>query len=179
MRRALPALLLFILMAAVSCTAIHVKSRGHHGPPHHVLHSAPSMFVIHGTYAYFVDGIDVEIFFHSGHWYRPHKGRWYRGRGYNGPWSRVAKGNVPGVFRNLPPGYRKVAPGHRRIPHGQLNKNWKSWERDRHWDKPKAKPRVKPKAKPRVKPDGKHNKRKGKQKGKSKRRNFKNFWPFK
>ncbi|MGC1455777.1 MAG: hypothetical protein WA946_11385, partial [Nitrospirota bacterium] len=40
------------------------------------------------------------------------------------------------VLINLPPGYRNVPPGHERIPYGQLRKNWKTWERDKHWDKP-------------------------------------------
>ncbi len=168
MKKALPILLLFILMTAVSCvnfSEIRIRGRSHHGPPEFVVHSAPSLIVISGTYAYFIDGIEVEILFHSGHWYRPHKGRWYRGRGYNGPWARVERGNVPGVFRNLPSGYRKVPPGHRRIPYGQLKDNWQGWERDRHWDKPRAKPRMKPKVES-----------KSKRKGKGKR--GKGLWPF-
>jgi hypothetical protein len=142
MKKALPVLLLFIVMAAVSCvnlSEVRIKTKGHRGPPEFVINSSPSLIVISGTYAYFVAGVEVEIIFHSGHWYRPHKGRWYRGRGYNGPWVHVERDHVPGVFSNLPPGYRKIPPGHKRIPYGQLKKNWRRWEKERHWDKPKAK----------------------------------------
>ena len=175
MKKALPILLLFILVAAVSCvnlSEVRVKTRPHHGPSEYVLHSHPSLIVISGTYAYFVSGVEVEIFFHSGHWYRPHNGRWYRGRGYNGPWVHIEKGNLPGVFHNLPPGYRKVPPGHQRIPYGQLKKNWEGWERDRHWDKPRAKPKMEPKAKHKAKGEDK-----GKRKGKRGDR-LKRLWPF-
>ena len=161
MKKTLLVFLLFIVMAAVSCvnlSEIRIKERPHHGPPEFVLNLPPSMIVISGTYAYFVAGVEVEILFHSGHWYRHHNGRWYRGRDYNGPWGRVKRGNVPRVFRNLPPGYRNVRPGHQRIPHRQLKRNWDSWERDRHWDKPGGKGK------------GKH-KRKGKRKGKNKNKN--------
>ncbi len=144
MKKSLLVFLLFIVMAAVSCVdlaAVRIKTNGHGhgGPPEFVLDASPSLVVISGTYAYFVDGITVEIIFHGGHWYRPHDGRWYRGRGYNGPWMHIERSHVPGVFHNLPPGYRRVPPGHQRIPYGQLKKNWKRWERDRHWDKSRGK----------------------------------------
>ncbi len=182
MKKRLLVFLLFIVMAAVSCTELHVNTRHHHGPPEFVIDAEPSLIVISGTYAYFVAGIEVDILFHSGHWYRPHNGRWYRGGHYNGPWIDIEIGNVPGVFRNLPPGYRKVPPGHRRIPYGQLNRNWRGWERDRHWDKPRAKPRVKHRAKHKVEPEverkgklwGKGN---GKRKGRRGYR-LKRLWPF-
>lgn len=160
MRKRLSLLLLFIVMAAVSCvnlSAVRIKTKGHHGPPDFVIRSSPSLIVISGTYAYFVDGVEVEIIFHSGHWYRPHKGRWYRGRGYNGPWVRVERDLVPGFFRNLPPGYRKLSPGRERIPYGRLKKNWRRWEKERHWDKPKGKHKGKGKGKgPKHKGKGRH-----------------------
>ncbi len=154
MKKTLLVFLLFIVVGAVSCVDLaefRVKTKGHRGPPEFVIRASPSLIVISGTYAYFIDGLEVEIIFHSGHWYRPHNGRWYRGRGYNGPWVHVERGNVPRVFHNLPPGYRKVPPRHERIPYGQLKKNWKRWERDRHWDKSKSRGKV-----PKHKGHGRH-----------------------
>ena len=45
----------------------------------------PQVAVIPGTYVYMVPGIDVDIFFHHGWWYRPYEGRWFRASSYNGP----------------------------------------------------------------------------------------------
>jgi hypothetical protein len=28
-----------------------------------------------------------------------------------------------------------VRPGYERIPYGQFNKNWRKWEREKHWDR--------------------------------------------
>jgi len=42
---------------------------------------------------------------------------------------------VPAVLLRLPPDYRHVPPGHQRIAHGQLKKNWRTWEKEKHWDK--------------------------------------------
>jgi len=103
--------------------------------PAHRFAAPPTLAVIPGTYAYFVPDVDVDILFYHNYWYRPFDGRWYRARGYNGPWALIAPGRVPGVIINLPPDYRHVPPGHRRIPYGEFNRNWKTWERDRYWDR--------------------------------------------
>jgi len=42
---------------------------------------------------------------------------------------------VPRVLIDLPPGFRNIPPGHQRIPHGQLQSNWRTWEREKHWDR--------------------------------------------
>lgn len=99
--------------------------------PKVVLPSAPNVFVIPGTYIYLADS-DAEILFFHGHWYRPHKGRWFRADDYNGPWISVAV--VPEELKGLPPGYRNIPPGHERIPWGQLKREWKGWEKHRRWD---------------------------------------------
>lgn len=104
-------------------------------PPPLVIPAPPPMFVIPRTYVYFAPDIDVDIFFYHGYWYRPHQGHWYRSESHNGKWVYIAPQKVPSVLINLPPGFRHVPPGHRHIPYGHLKKNWKTWERDRYWDK--------------------------------------------
>lgn len=96
----------------------------------------PPVFLIPGTYAYFAPDVDADLFFYGGYWYRPHGGGWYRSSNYGGPWGFIVIDHVPGVLIKLPHGYRNVPPRHQRIPYGQLKKNWKAWERDKHWDKP-------------------------------------------
>ena len=96
----------------------------------------PPVVLIPGTYAYFAPDVDDELIFYGGYWYRPYRGGWYRASHYNGPWGFVNTKRVPGALINLPPGYRRGLHGHKPIPHDQLKKNWKTWEQNKHWDKP-------------------------------------------
>ena len=94
----------------------------------------PQVVVIPGTYIYMVPGIDVDIFFYHGWWYRPYEGRWYRAPSYNGPWAYMAR--PPEALVVLPPGYHYWRGGYGpRITYGQLRGNWQRWERGRHWDR--------------------------------------------
>ncbi len=96
----------------------------------------PPMVVIPGTYAYYAPDVDVDIFFYQGYWYRPYEGRWFRARGYDGPWLHIGPSRVPRVVVDLPPDYRHhVRPGYERIPYGQFRKNWRRWEREKYWDR--------------------------------------------
>ena len=103
--------------------------------PHVVLHAPPAMVVIPGTYAYYAPGAGMEIFFYHGYWYRSHHKHWYRARGYNGPWRTIKHARVPRAFRNLPPDFRRTVRHHKRIRYADFKKNWKSWERNKHWDR--------------------------------------------
>jgi hypothetical protein len=107
-------------------------------PPVYAIPAPPPVVVIPGTYVYFAPGFDIDIFFYHGYWYRPHGERWYRAVSYNGPWAFIAPQHVPQAFYNLPPDYRHVPPGHQHIPYGQVKKNWRKWEQDRHWDRPEG-----------------------------------------
>jgi hypothetical protein len=103
-------------------------------PPVYVVPAPPPVVVIPGTYVYFAPGLDVDILFYHGSWYRPHGNYWYRAQSYNGPWRFIAPERVPHVLVSLPPDYRRAPPGRGHIPYGQLKKNWGRWERERHWD---------------------------------------------
>jgi hypothetical protein len=100
-----------------------------------VFSGPPDVVVIPGTYAYFVPGVEADVFFYQGYWYRPHRGYWFRASSYRGPWGRIAVGRVPRVLIDVPPDFRRVSPGFERIPYGHLRRNWRAWERDRHWDR--------------------------------------------
>jgi hypothetical protein len=105
------------------------------GIPAYNFGAPPSLVVIPGTYAYFVPGVDLDILFYQGFWYRPYEGRWYRARGYNGPWVYISAGRVPRVLIGLPHDYRRLYGGHRHIEYGDFNRNWRRWERERYWDR--------------------------------------------
>jgi hypothetical protein len=105
-------------------------------PPPFVIHAPPPVVVLPGAeYVYFAPGLEVDIFFHRGYWYRPFNQRWYRSSSYNGPWAFIHPNHVPRALYSIPPDYRHLPPGREHIPYGQFKKNWGSWERDRHWDK--------------------------------------------
>lgn len=95
----------------------------------------PPLVVIPGTYAYFAPDVDIDIVFYHGYWYRPHEGRWYRARGYNGPWAYLAPSRVPRVLIDLPPDYRNIYSGHRRLEYRDYNRNWRNWERNKYWER--------------------------------------------
>lgn len=100
--------------------------------PVYTFAAPPPLVVIPGTYAYFAPDAGVDIVFYSGHWYRPYQGRWFRARGYNGPWTYVR--TAPTAIVNLPRDYRTAYRGHPRIEYRDFHSHWKKWERDRYWD---------------------------------------------
>jgi hypothetical protein len=96
----------------------------------------PEVVVIPGTYVYMVPDIDVDVLFFQGYWWRPYEGQWYRSRDYNGQWSYVEPGRIPSGLRELPQDYRqRLSPGYERIPHGDVERNWEKWEKEKYWDR--------------------------------------------
>jgi hypothetical protein len=106
-------------------------------PSPFVFPAPPPVVVIPGTYVYLIPDIDVSVLFYHGHWYRPHRGRWFRAHSYDGPWVHLAPRHVPRALVKLPPHHRRVPPGYHRVSHGQLEANWGEWERKKHWNKDK------------------------------------------
>jgi len=104
-------------------------------PPPFVIQAPPPVAVIPGTYVYMIPGIDVDILFYGGYWYRPYEGRWYWASSYNGPWAYIDIGRVPGALLTLPPDYRRLPPGYHYIPFAEFRANWGRWERERYWDR--------------------------------------------
>jgi hypothetical protein len=104
-------------------------------PPPIAFPAPPPVVVIPGTYAYFAPDIDVDIIFFQGYWYRPYRGNWYRADRYDGRWVLLPPKRVPVVIMNLPSNWKHIPPGHEKIPYGQLKKNWRAWEREKHWDR--------------------------------------------
>ena len=96
----------------------------------------PEVVVIPGTYVYMVPDIDVDVLFFQGYWWRPYEGHWYRSRDYKGPWRSIESRRIPSGLRALPQDYRhRLSPGYERIPHRDAQRNWKKWEKEKHWDK--------------------------------------------
>jgi len=111
-------------------------------PPPIIFPAPPHVVVLPETYVYAVPDMHEDIFFYSGWWWRPWEGRWYRSRHYDRGWSYYNR--VPSFYSGLPPGWRDDYRDHRwrgrqwdyrRIPYQDLNRNWNSWQKDRHWEK--------------------------------------------
>jgi len=99
-----------------------------------VIPSPPPMAVIPGTYVYYPPDVTVDIFFYGGYWYRPYQGYWYRAHEYNGPWRGIPVGRVPRPVLGVPPHFRAM-PRYERMPYAEVRRNWRGWERERHWDR--------------------------------------------
>jgi hypothetical protein len=128
---------ILIFLGAVSLCIAQISVNigiGAPPPPTYVVPAPPPVVVIPGTYVYFAPGLDIDILFYQGYWFRPHGNNWYRARSYNGPWGFIAPEHVPHAVVSLPPDYRHIPPGHQHIPYGQMKKNWGKWERERYWD---------------------------------------------
>ena len=91
---------------------------------------------------YAVPGIDVDLFFWNGWWWRPWEGRWYRSRYYDRGWGYYS--NVPSFYFDIDPGWRGYYRernwyGHpwyyERIDHRRLQRQWKRWHTNRHWQR--------------------------------------------
>ena len=96
----------------------------------------PEVVVIPGTYVYMVPGIDVDVLFYQGYWWRPYQGHWYRSRDYRGGWRYMEPNRIPGGLRSLPQDYRhRLSQAYERVPHKDVQRNWKKWEKEKYWDK--------------------------------------------
>ena len=111
-------------------------------PPLIVFAAPPAVVVIPDTYVYVVPDSDVDIFFYDGWWWRPWEGRWYRSRHYDSGWGYYQR--VPSFYRRVPSGWRNDYREHRwggrpwnyrPIPHQQVERNWSSWKKNKHWEK--------------------------------------------
>ncbi|MDD3813867.1 MAG: hypothetical protein PHZ02_04405 [Desulfocapsaceae bacterium] len=113
-------------------------------PPAIVFSSPPALIVLPETYVYVAPDVDVDIFFYDGWWWRPWDGRWYRSHDYSSGWTHF--NNVPSFYRGIPSDWRNDYREHRwkghqwdhqRIPHSQVQRNWRNWEKNKHWEKQK------------------------------------------
>jgi hypothetical protein len=111
-------------------------------PPPIIFGAPPQLIVLPETYVYVVPDADVDIFFFDGWWWRPWEGHWYRSSYYDSGWTYYER--VPVFYREVPSGWRNDYRDHRwrghpweyqRIPHQQVQQNWRSWKKDRHWEK--------------------------------------------
>ena len=111
-------------------------------PPLIEFPAPPDVVVLPGTDIYVAPDVDVEIFFCAGWWWRPWKDRWYRSRHYDGGWETYPR--PPKFYSDVPPGWRHNYEKHdwdghpweyERVPHHDAEKNWRGWQKNKHWEK--------------------------------------------
>lgn len=115
-------------------------------PPLIVFPAPPQVVVLPDTSdVYVVPYVEVDFFFWNGWWWRPWEGRWYRSRYYDRGW--VYYRSVPRFYYDVDPHWRTYYHEHRwyghpwnyqPIPNNQLQKNWKAWHDNRHWERQRA-----------------------------------------
>ena len=125
--------MLLMIVLAPAATDAKVNVTVNIPLPPLMISGPPGMVVIPGTYVYHPPDVAVDIFFYHGYWYRPHHEYWYRSRSYNGPWRTISVNRVPRPVYGVPPGFRR-GPMYEHVTYGQVQKNWRAWERDRYWD---------------------------------------------
>jgi hypothetical protein len=123
-------------------------------PPPVVFSAPPEVVVLPDTNVYVVPDVEADIFFSGGWWWRPWQGRWYRSRHYDRGWA-FYRAAPPPFYRRVPPGWRNDYREHRwqgrewnheRVSHGDMQRNWRGWERDRRRQQPS--PAQGPRARP-------------------------------
>ncbi len=112
-------------------------------PPPIVFGAPPEVIALPDTSdVYAVPGIDANLFFWNGWWWRLWDGRWYRSHYYDRGW-RYYK-SVPSFYFDVDPDWRTYYRdhdwgGHRwnyqRIPEQRLKQDWKTWQNGGHWKK--------------------------------------------
>ncbi len=112
-------------------------------PPPIVFEAPPSVIVMPDTSGvYVVPDVEFDLFFWNGWWWRPWEGGWYRSHYYNRGWRYY--NNVPSFYYDVDPGWRGYYRdrnwyGHpwdyQMIPQPRLQRNWKSWDSNRYWER--------------------------------------------
>ncbi len=116
------AALLFAAVAAPAAAGVNVNVNI--GPPAVVVSEPPGVVAVPQSMVYFAPGVSVELLFYEGYWWTPKEGRWFRSRGYDGPWTIVGPRGVPAEIVRLPRDYRAVYGHGDHVPYGQLKKHW-------------------------------------------------------
>lgn len=111
-------------------------------PPPVILPLPPPLIPIPETNVYVAPDAREDIFFHRGWWWRPWNGHWYRSRHYNSGWAPYQ--SAPAFYSQVPPTWRHDYGRHnwkghswnyQHVSHKQVEKNWRKWEKNRHWER--------------------------------------------
>jgi len=95
----------------------------------------PQLLVIPGTYVYWYDAGDSDIFFYAGVWWRHWEGNWYRASHYRGNWVRVEIKSVPLSIIKLPTNWKGRMHRAPRVSSYEAQENWQRWENSHYWEK--------------------------------------------
>lgn len=106
-------------------------------PPPLEFEEQPDVVVVPSGSAYVYMVPDTPgLYFYNNYWYRFYDDHWYRSSIYNGSWVYIQTHRVPRFVMDVPPDYYlNLPPGYNRIHYGDLHRNWRTWERGRHWNR--------------------------------------------
>jgi hypothetical protein len=81
-------------------------------PPAVVVAEPPPLYVVPETPVQYVPSLPYNCFFYHDRYYSMHRGAWFYGPSYHGPWVVVAPHHVPRPVLAVPVAYYRVPPGH-------------------------------------------------------------------
>ena len=106
-------------------------------PPPQLQVQEPELVVVPSgdTQVYMVPNT-VGVYFYGGRWYRHHHGVWFGADAYDAPWASVELALVPSFVVDISPAYALyLPPSYPRIHYHEFDSNWRTWDRERHWDR--------------------------------------------
>lgn len=128
-------------------------------PPPIPFIAPPEVVIIPETDIYAVPGLEDDLYFRQGWWWRHWNGRWYRSQRYDRDWDYYS--GYPSWFEVVPPYWRDNYRNHRwgdrpwnppHIHHRDLDRHW----RDGHGRDDRGWGPSDPRRRPRGGPDGRH-----------------------
>ncbi len=97
------------------------------------------LVVIPGTYVYWFDAGNGDVYFYRGTWWRVSGNAWYKASLHSGPWVTVSVSVVPQSVRNVPHNWKSRSNDAPHVHWFDTRYQWQKWEQDRHWEKKKWK----------------------------------------
>ena len=130
MKRTSLLLTTLLLVATVGCVTYQTPPPGAYsspppgraGPKGTIIVKPSFLYLVPNFQVYFVPDVSYELFFYSSRWYRRNRSEWYWSASYDGPWTHILIGKVPGNLRRLPRDYRRSRNQYRRVPYGYWNR---------------------------------------------------------
>jgi len=101
------------------------------GPPPIAVAQPPEVVLVPGSQVYFVPDVDYDVFYYNGYWWSPRGDRWYRARGYDGPWRVVGRRYIPAPVYRVPRDYRRMYYRERHVPYGEWRHRREHWREER------------------------------------------------
>jgi hypothetical protein len=97
------------------------------------------LVVIPGTYVYWFEADNSDVYFYRGMWWKSSGNSWYRASLHSGPWVVIGIQVVPQPVKSLPRNWKSKRNDAPHVHWSDTRQQWQRWENDKHWDRNKWK----------------------------------------